>query len=176
MWRIAAAVALSLGIGAAGGWLLHLQPAQDRAALAMSLLQHEALASHSVYATDVNHPIEMAGSERDHLVHWLSGRLNRTVVPPDLSEFGYRLIGGRLLATEQGHPAALFMYEDSSGNRISLVMRPMAPEFHVAREDSARDDVNLSSWIAGGMGYAVLGKASDAELDRIARQIGSQRS
>src|SRR5215469_16744865 len=51
-WRAAAVITLSLGLGAAGGWLLHRPPVPDRAALAMSLLQREALASHSVYATD----------------------------------------------------------------------------------------------------------------------------
>jgi anti-sigma factor RsiW len=72
-------------------------------------LQGLAIASHLVYGTDRRHPIEVAASEPDYLAQWLSNRLNRTVMPPDLSRFGYTLIGGRLLATEQGNAAALFI-------------------------------------------------------------------
>ena len=72
------------------------------------------------------------------------------------SGFGYRLIGGRLLATEQGNPAALFMYEDTNGHRMSLVMRPMAATCGpIAQWD--RNDVNACAWIDKGLGYAILG-------------------
>ena len=46
-----------------------------------------------------SHPIEVAATERDHLAQWLSNRLSRSVTPPALDALGYRLIGGRLLAT-----------------------------------------------------------------------------
>jgi hypothetical protein len=45
-------------------------------------------------------------------------------LPPDLATAGYRLMGGRMLATPQG-VACLFMYDDDHGTRISVVMRPM---------------------------------------------------
>ena len=174
-WGLAAAVVLSLGIGAFGGWLLFAPPTPDRPALAMSLLQRQAMSSHAVYGADRGHPIEVAGSERDHLAQWLSNRLNRVATPPDLSGFGYTLIGGRLLATEQGGPAALFMYEDHQGARISLLMRPMAQDLHVPIVDWGRGDVSGCAWIEKGMGFALLGAVSDDQLDRIARQISEQR-
>jgi anti-sigma factor RsiW len=174
-WRVAAAVVLSVGIGGVGSWLLLSGPNHDRSALAMSVLQDEAISSHRVYGTDRRHPIEVAASERDHLTQWLSNRLNRTVVPPDLSSFGYTLIGGRLLATEQGNAAALFMYENHQGNRMSLLMRPMAPEFHVPIVDWDRGQINACAWIDKGMGYALLGAVPDDQLDRIARQISGQQ-
>jgi anti-sigma factor RsiW len=173
-WQIAAAVVLSLGVGAAAGWLLRAPAMPDRAERAMALLRSEALASHTVYGTDPRHPVEVSASERDHLAQWLSNRLRRSITPPDLTSFGYNLMGGRLLATEQGNPAALFMYEDGSGNRVSLTMRPMAADLHVPIVDWKHENVNACAWIEGGIGYALLGKVSDDELDRIARNINTR--
>jgi anti-sigma factor RsiW len=68
-------------------------------------------------AVTVGTPSRSPPQSGDHLAQWLSNRQNRPVSPPDLSGFSYRLIGGRLLATEQGNPAALFMYEDIAGQR-----------------------------------------------------------
>ncbi len=173
-WRIAAAIVLSLGVGGAAGWYLGLPAKPDRTQLAVSLLQQEAMSSHAVYATDRRHPIEVAAAERDHLAQWLSNRLRRSVAPPDLSLAGYRLLGGRLLATERGAAAALFIYEDAQGNRLSLLMRPMAPELQAPRSDMSQSAVNGCTWIEKGIGYAVVAAMSDDALDHVAQQISQQ--
>ncbi len=175
-WRFAAAVLLSLGLGGAAGWYLNAVPRPDRNALAMSLLRQQAMASHEVYTSDARHPIEVAAGDSAHLAQWLSNRLHRDVAPPDLSGLGYRLLGGRLLATEHGGAAALFVYQDASGTRLSLLLRPMAPELHAGREDVARGPVNACAWIAGGMGYAVVAEATDAAIDQVADQISDART
>jgi anti-sigma factor RsiW len=173
-WRAAATILLCLGVGGAAGWYLGGPPRQSRIELAVSLLQQEAMTSHAVYAADSRHPIEVTAAETDHLSHWLSNRLRRSVSPPDLSALGYRLLGGRLLATEHGGAAALFVYDDAQGNRLSVLLRPMAPELSAARTDIARGPLTGCSWIGGGMGYAVVGAAPDRELDQIADQISRQ--
>ena len=173
-WRIAAAIALALGIGGTGGWFLHQPSAPGRNTLAMQLLEQEALASHVVYAADRRHPIEVGASEEAHLKQWLSNRLGRTVAPPDLSSLGFQLIGGRLLATERGAPAALFMYDDTAGHRLSLLLRPMAHDLKSAQTDMGQAGVNGCAWIAEGMGYAVVAAMPDSELDRVADKVRAE--
>jgi anti-sigma factor RsiW len=173
-WRAAAVVALCLGLGGTAGWYLGTSPTPSRVELAMSLLRQQAMASHAVYAADSRHPIEVGAAESDQLSQWLSKRLQRSVAPPDLSALGYRLLGGRLLATERGGAAALFVYDDAHGNRLSVLLRPMAPELHAARSDTEQGALTGCSWIAGGMGYAVVGTAPDQTLDQIADQISRQ--
>jgi anti-sigma factor RsiW len=173
-WRIAAAIVLSLCLGGASGWYLAQPAAPNRTQLAVSVLQQEAISSHAVYAADLRHPVEVAADDRDHLTQWLSNRLRRTVAPPDLSAAGYRLLGGRLLATERGAAAALFVYADERGNRLSVLMRPMAPELHAPRSDVSQGSMNGCTWIEKGIGYAVVAATSDAALDGIARQISRQ--
>ena len=58
--------------------------------------------------------------------------------PPDLSPLGYRLLGGRLLATEHGGAAALFVYDDADGHRLTVLLRPMAPELRAVRTDGTQ--------------------------------------
>jgi anti-sigma factor RsiW len=173
-WRLAATIALCLGLGGATGWYFGSAPRQDRTELAVSLLQQQAMASHTVYAADPRHPIEMAASDSATLAQWLSNRLHRSVVPPDLSGLGYKLLGGRLLATEHGGASALFVYQDASGTRLSLLLRPMAPELRADRADISHGSVNGCTWIANGMGYAVVASESDDALDQIADRINGE--
>jgi anti-sigma factor RsiW len=170
-WRVAAAMLLGLGLGGAAGLSVAWRPAPDRAELATSLLRQQALASHTVYADDRRHPIEVAASESDHLSQWLSNRLRRSITPPDLTALGYRLLGGRLLATEHGGAAALFVYDDSQGNRLSVLLRPMAQELWARHADMSQGALNGCTWIDHGMGYAVVAAASDHTLDKVADQI-----
>jgi anti-sigma factor RsiW len=173
-WRAAAGMMLALSLGGAAGWYLGTSPRQSRNQLAMSLLQQQAMASYVVYAEDRRHPIEVPISEREHLSQWLSNRLHRSVAPPDLSALGYRLLGGRLVATEHGGAAALFVYDGENDQRLSLLLRPMAPELHAARTDVAQGQLNSCAWITSGMGYAVVAAASDQILDQIADRISKQ--
>jgi anti-sigma factor RsiW len=173
-WAAAAALALAFGLGGTGGWMVAERPwegAGDRTALAMRVLEQQALASHAVYAADLLHPVEMSGDARAPLEKWLSARLARPVVAPDLDAVGLRLIGGRLLATERGGAAALLLYEDAAGTRMSVLLRPMARELAARETDTSRGEANLCLWIADGMGYALVGRLPEADLDRIAGQI-----
>ncbi len=173
-WRVAAAMVLCVGLAGATGWYLGSSPRPSRIELAVSLLQQQAMASHVVYADDVRHPIEVSAGEGDHLSKWLSTRLRRTVVPPDLSALGFRLLGGRLLATEHGGAAALFVYDDAAGTRLSVMLRPMAPELKASRNDIAQGSLNGCTWVGGGMGYAVIAAVPDRTLDLVADQISRQ--
>jgi anti-sigma factor RsiW len=139
----------------------------------LALLGQEALTSHAVYAVDVRHPIEVSGSEAPHLQQWLSNRLNRKVVAPDLSAMGYHLVGGRLLATEHGGAAALLMYDDTARHRISVLLRPMMPALQAAGAPIQQNGVNGRAWIANGLGVAVVATMPVTDIAPLAAQIGT---
>ena len=93
--NIAAAVALSLLTGAATGWLAHgTAPATGVAALAQ-----EAASVHQAFASARITPEPVDAASTAQLVGWASNRLGHTIAPPDLSQAGYALLGGRLIAT-----------------------------------------------------------------------------
>jgi anti-sigma factor RsiW len=176
LWRLAAMIVLAIGLGGVAGWYLRAPLESGRATSAIASLRQEAIATHIVYSVDRRHPIEVSAAERDHLKQWLSNRLHRVIAPPDLSSFGYKLLGGRLLATEQGRPAALFMYEGPDKERLSVVMRPMAPQLYAAPTDLAQGAINGSGWIDDGLGFAVVAELPEADLERIARQIKAEQN
>ena len=83
-----------------------------------------ALEAHKLYVVEVRHPVEVAGAEREHLLQWLSKRLNFDLRAPNLDAVGLMLIGGRLLPGPTGGASAFFMYEASSGERFTLICTP----------------------------------------------------
>lgn len=173
-WLTAASVVLALGVGTAGGWLLRGSPAASPVQQAMALLEQEALTSHVVYSVDRRHPVEVLSAETAHLQQWLSNRLDRTVTAPDLSGLGYHLIGGRLLATEQGGTAALLMYDDANGHRLSLLLRPMKPGLHAPDAVIGKNGMNGRAWIGHGLGVAVVAALPQRDLERVATQVGER--
>jgi anti-sigma factor RsiW len=171
---VAVAAALALIVGAAGGWFLHSSAPGSRRDYAMSMLEGQALAAHAAYTMDKDHPGGISGNGGNIIAQWLSIRLNRKVAPPDLSGSGYRLIGGRLLATGNGDASALLLYETSAGQRLSLLMRPMAPGFESPEVGLSRGEWNTYAWVGHGIGCALVASASRTELDKLADQIKAE--
>jgi anti-sigma factor RsiW len=171
-WAIAAM--LLLCIGGAFGWDLRgsLQPAPG----GLAALAQEASDSFNVYAPDHVRPVEMRASDRAELVDWVSSRLHRTVKVPDLSPSGYRLMGGRLIATSHG-PAAMFMYDNDRGSRIVMLTRPMnRADRNAPMTARSNDDVAGFSWADGGTGYSIVGQAPVDLLKPLADEARKQLS
>ncbi len=169
-WAIAAMLLLS--IGGAFGWDLRgsLQPAPG----GLAALAQEASDSFNVYAPDHVRPVEMRASDRAELVDWVSSRLRRTVKVPDLSPSGYRLMGGRLIATSHG-PAAMFMYDNDRGSRIVMLTRPMnSADQNAPMTARSNGDVAGFSWADGGTGYSVVGQAPADVLKPLADAVRKQ--
>src|SRR2546430_8768025 len=95
-WRGIAAAALIVAFFAGGivGWMVH--GASAAAPSAFDIFTTQALDAHKVYVVEVRHPVEVTGSERAHLVQWLSKRLDHELRLPQLDGIGLRLVGGRL--------------------------------------------------------------------------------
>jgi anti-sigma factor RsiW len=49
--------------------------------------------AHAAYVPEVRHPVEVAASEQQHLIAWLSKRLSRPLRAPSLDAAGYQLLG-----------------------------------------------------------------------------------
>jgi len=170
-WKIAASIVLALGIGSAGGWLARGSSGEVAAGIAS--LSNEANASFATYAFDAARPVEIDGDHKAQLVSWVSTRLQRPVPLPDLQRSGYRLIGGRLVATEHG-PAALFLYDDRQGTRLAVLMRPMTIQRDTPVMQRNDGPFGGWSWADKGLGCSVVGSGSRADLHPLADEIRSQ--
>ena len=168
-WAVAALLMLS--IGGLGGWVMrgNLQGSPG----GLAALAQEAAYSYSVYAPDRVRPVEMRATDSAQLVQWVSNRLKQPVTLPDLTGSGYRLMGGRLIATSHG-PAAMFMYDDDRGNRLVVLTRPMISEQNAPMAPHSGGDVSGFAWAEGGMGYSLVGQAAAESLRPIANEVRKQ--
>lgn len=161
--RIAAALAL-ISVGAAGGW----GAAQYRAAGGTgTTLADEALRAYATYVVEVAHPVEVPGSDRAHLTTWLSKRLGHAITPPDLAGYGFALMGGRVVPDPNG-TAALMMYEDYQGTRLTLYVAPVPPGRETAFRFAQRGGVRGFWWRDDDLGCALVGDLPRETLHDIA--------
>ena len=175
-WLAAASIAVvSCAIGFVGGrWG---GPAGDRggatmAAAAAPRFVAEGRVAHVVFAPEVRHPVEVDGSDRAHLVGWLSKRLGTNVVAPSLSEHGFELVGGRLLPGDRG-ASAQFMYQDASGARVTLYLsrRPAEAGGTSAFRFEQSDGLQSFYWIDRDVGYVLSGDLPRARLSELATAV-----
>ena len=161
----------------AAGWFASgLLPARspDSAVSQTTAIARGATAAYRTFVVEVAHPVEVAATQEAHLLHWLSKRLGRPLMVPDLSRFGYRLMGGRLLPAG-GAAAAQLMYDDPSGRRLTVYVRA-ASGTETAFRFEQEGDAATFAWIDQGFGFAVTAMASRAELLPIAEAVYHQLS
>lgn len=168
---LAACALLGIGLGSVAGWVGRgtMLAAADTA----RPMTQDAVAAYRTFVVETAHPVEVRASEAAHLVQWLSRRIDRPLHVPDLSAFGFRLMGGRVLPAGD-RPAAMLMYDDESGLRLTLYARAGTgaepTRFRYGREG----DVAAFSWVDGTLSYVVMAKISEDRLLTVAQAVDQQ--
>jgi anti-sigma factor RsiW len=175
-WPMAAMVVLALGAGFAGGWFVRGGVMPPEAAAGAAGLGRAAAVAHAAFVPEVRHPVEVAAAEQAHLVAWLSKRLGSPVRVPDLGPEGYALVGGRLLPDPGGTVAAQFMFESTTGERLTLFVRrdPGVPD--TAFRLTTERGLSTFYWMDRGFGYALSGSLGRDALLPLARSVHRQIS
>lgn len=167
-WARWGGVAASVLVAFAAGWGSHVQwqSSQDAQPLARvrgaGEFARQAVLAHTVYMPEVRHPVEVEAAQQEHLVQWLSKRLNRPLKIPNLSGTGYELVGGRLLPGDKG-ARAQFMYQDANGQRVTLYVGAVDGAAGQGMGETAfryanEGEVTSFYWVDQGFGYALSGK------------------
>lgn len=165
-YAVAAAVLLSLGVGGIGGWQAREWSRPAAPAMLANAPMADAIAAHRLFAA---HAELRADSAAGAVQPWLDANFRRPMRLPDLSAAGYRPVGARLLATDQG-AAALVVYQDAGGEAISFYIRPPGPRRHMLPRGDRRDGGLLAQyWSRGGYNYAMVSAGDDASA-QVVRQ------
>ena len=175
--RMAAAVALVIA-GGIGGWGAHdLLPGLTSSASAVlaSAVFDDAIAAHRTFSVETRHPVEVGANEEAHLVQWLSKRLGHHLIVPDLDALGFRLMGGRLLPADRG-PAALFMYEDGKGTRLSCYYLVADVAGETEFQFREQNGIGAFYWVDDGLAYAIVANAPRGLLLKVAEIVYQQNS
>lgn len=168
---IAAAVAF-LAVGSGIGWFANglwgqggLQPDTVTAATT-----RDAISAYRTFVVEKLHPVEVGVDQEAHLVQWLSRRLGKPLSAPDLGAQGFQLMGGRLLPADGG-PAAMFMYADQAGNRLTLYARSGTGDTMAGFRFDQEKDVSAFAWIDRDLAYVVAAKTERPQLLTIAEAV-----
>ena len=130
--------------------------------------------AYAVYSPEVRHPVEVPGDQEQHLVAWLTKRLGNEVRAPKLDNLGFLLVGGRLLASDDG-PGALLMYENNDGQRVTLyVCRNEKAGRNTAFRYAEHERISVFYWYDGPFSYALAGEIGRSSLLGLAEAVYRQ--
>jgi anti-sigma factor RsiW len=170
-WHIVAAAAIVAAVlGGIAGWMAHGVSAAGLSEF--ETYAGDALDAHRIFVVEVRHPVEVPGTEREHLGQWLSKRIGYELRIPELEGIDLTLVGGRLLAGAAGATAFL-MYESASGERFTIYCSSLGtPETGMRYRET--DHFSAFYWADDGHGYVVCGPADRKRLWAIAKAAYDQ--
>lgn len=176
LMMLAASLALFFAGAAAGRFGPDLFAKPELQLTAIEALPRQAHSAFVVYASDVRHPVEVGADQEAHLATWLGKRMNIAGLKvPSLQTLGFQLVGGRLLPIN-GAPGALFMYENASGQRLTVLVGRNSGNSTTSFRFASSGDVETFYWIDGDLGYAVTGEISRDMLRQVADECYKQFS
>lgn len=150
----AAALLIAVSVGGFSGW-----QAREMTLLSTSLPMSDALQAYRLIAQQGLLPADYKVSEDGDMQGWLDRYFTRAHRLPDLSGAGFKAVSGRLLSTDQG-PAAMVVYENQGGQKISFYVRPPGPKNYLLPRGSRSDGgLQAEYWSGSGYNYAMVSPA-----------------
>jgi anti-sigma factor RsiW len=133
-------------------------------------LDREVVAAH-VRSLQANHLLDVASTDQHTVKPWFTGKLDFAPEVKDLSAQGFPLVGGRLDYLD-GRALAALVYRRRQ-HTINVFTWPNPGEDSPPRFESLQG-FNLAHWTRGGMAWWAVSDVSAADLEQLARDLGSQ--
>jgi anti-sigma factor RsiW len=119
-------------------------------------------------------PVDVISSDRHTVKPWFQGKIPFTFNLPELQNTEFSLLGGRMTYLDQA-PGAHLIY-DVRKHHISVFVfqeRTLAAKLPAASGKNSMSPRNLpfnmETWSQGGLRYFVIGDASGADIDSLAK-------
>ena len=160
-WMFAAAMAVILAVGVLTSNYVGTRSGRDQVFSEIADLHVATLASSS--------PVDVISTDRHTVKPWFQGRIPFAFNLPELENSEFSLLGGRMTYLDQ-MPGAHLIY-DVRKHHISVFVfqeRSLPPR----KENSLAPkklSFNMETWSQGGLRYFVIGDASAADIDSLAK-------
>ncbi|KAF1032203.1 MAG: hypothetical protein GAK37_00553 [Pseudomonas sp.] len=150
----AALLLIAVSLGGVGGW-----QARQMSLIAAFPPMADAMQAYRLFAQDGVMPADYTVQGNGDIQTWLDRYFQQAARLPDLSQAGFKAVSGRLLNTEQG-AAAMVLYQNPQGQRISFYIRPPGPENALLPHGSrSADGLQAEYWSGSGYNYAIVSPA-----------------
>ncbi|EJM69841.1 anti-sigma factor family protein [Pseudomonas sp. GM55] len=160
----AAVLLIAVGVGGFSGW-----QARQMTLVGAPLPMTDALQAYRLIAQQEILPADYKASDDGDMQGWLDRYFTRANRLPDLTGAGFKPVSGRLLSTDQG-PAAMVVYQNLRGQKISFYVRPPGPKnFMLPRGSRSDGGLQAEYWSGGGYNYAMVSPA-DTPAAQMLRQ------
>ncbi|KIQ60167.1 MULTISPECIES: anti-sigma factor family protein [Pseudomonas] len=147
----AAVLLLAVSVGGFSGW-----QAREMTLLRSAAPMADALQAYRLFAQQGVLPADYQTGDEHSMQAWLDRYFTQANRLPDLSNAGFKPVSGRLLSTEQG-AAAMVVYQDPTGEKISFYVRPPGPKNFLLPRGSRRDgELQAEYWSGPGYNYAMV--------------------
>jgi anti-sigma factor RsiW len=161
-WMFAAAVAAILMVGAATSIYVGTRFSRGQVFSEIADLHVEMLASSS--------PVDVVSTDRHTVKPWFQGKIPFAFDLPELKDSEFSLLGGRMTYLEQT-PGAHLIYEVRKHHISVFVFQERS--LRASLDGNSISPKNLSfhmeTWSQGGLRYFVIGDASAADINSLAK-------
>jgi anti-sigma factor RsiW len=159
---IAAAIVV-LGLLLAWAWIA-FSHGKDRELIA------EAVSDHS-RSLLVNHLLDVTSPDQHAIKPWFTGKLHFPPTVADLTQAGYKLIGGRIdLLTNRPVAAIVYEHENHFINVFVWPVGDRAIDFDV----QSHQGYNLCGWNKSGLNYLIVSELAGADMEKFEDQFREQ--
>ena len=161
-WTFAAAAAAIIVIGTLTTVYLGTRSGKDRVFSEIADLHVATLASSS--------PVDVISTDRHTVKPWFQGKIPFAFNLPELENSEFTLRGGRMTYLDQ--TAGAHLIYDVRKHHISVFVfqeRALPARLDENLVSPKKQPFNLETWSQGGLRYFVIGDASAADIDGLAK-------
>ena len=163
-WMLAAAAAMVLVAGTLTSTYLGNRFGKDQVFSEIADLHVATLASSS--------PVDVISTDRHTVKPWFQGRIPFAFNLPELQNSEFSLLGGRMTYLDQT-PGAHLIYDVRKHHISVFVFQERSLRLPATWDENSlapkKLSFNLQTWSQGGLRYFVIGDASPADIDSLAK-------
>jgi anti-sigma factor RsiW len=161
VWTFAAATAAIILVGTLTSAYLGARSGRDQVFSEIADLHVATLASSS--------PVDVISTDRHTVKPWFQGKIPFAFNLPELQNSEFTLLGGRMTYLDQT-PGAHLIYDVRKHHVSVLVFQGRSLPARLDENPvSKKQPFNMETWSQGGLRYFVIGDASAADIDSLAK-------
>lgn len=162
----AAVLLIAVSVGGLSGW-----QAREMTMVGAPPPMTDAMQAYRMFAQQGILPADFKVQSNGDMQTWLDRYFTQANRMPNLQNAGFKAVSGRLLSTEQG-PAAMVLYEDQNGRKVSFYIRPPGPKNNFLPRGSRSDgELQAEYWSGAGYNYAMVSPADSPAAQMLQQTI-----